>query len=319
MRKVLEWDILSSQKSNAADAAGLVSRAGNLNGCRGLIKMNSEKVWKIPKVSRVLAVGSCKGGVGKTTVSVNLALALGRFKARVGLFDADLYGPNVPAMLGARNERTRFPMVGMRKGKPAYRFIPVARADSTPYIRPFEKYGLKVMSLGFWFGDNYTVTEGSLFGGQMLRQTLQDVIWGELDYLIIDLPPGTGGPEKTILNTVQIDGVLIVTTPQDLSLIDTGRSMRVFRKSGVSLLGVVENMSYLICPFCKETVQVFEKSGDDWPIYKELPLMGKIPLDRAINRTIDESHPLLQEEPDSHQASVFMNIASKVVKKLSEV
>ena len=280
--------------------------------------MKSENVWKIPGISRVLAVGSCKGGVGKTTVSVNLALALSRSKVRVGLFDADLYGPNVPAMLGARSEKTRFPMVGMRKGKPAYNFIPVTRTDSTPYIQPFEKYGLKVMSLGFWFGENYSVTEGSFFGGQMLRQTLQDVIWGELDYLIIDLPPGTGGPQKTVLDTVHIDGVLIVTTPQDLSLIDTGRSIRAFRESGVTLLGVVENMSYLICPYCEKRVQVFSKSGEDWPLYKELSFLGKIPLDETINRTVDESHPLLREESDSLQASSFLSIASKVVRTLSE-
>jgi ATP-binding protein involved in chromosome partitioning len=261
-------------------------------------------VLPLTGVSHVLAIASGKGGVGKTTVSVNLALALQQSGARVGLFDADLYGPNVPLMLGVRRK------------KAAPELLPVVRADPQPYIRPLERFGLKVMSMGFVLGDTTTVQPDPLFAGQIIRQTLQDVAWGRLDFLLIDLPPGTGEPQHTLSKTVQIDGVLIVTTPQDLSLLDASRSLGLFREAGIPILGVIENMSYLNCPHCGEQIEVFHRSRQRWLVEdEELERLGRIPMDIAISRGIDAGHPLMQAVPDSPQAKAFLEIAAKILGK----
>ena len=261
-------------------------------------------ILHIPDVLCVLAVASGKGGVGKTTVAVNLALALGQDGARVGLFDADLYGPNVPLMLGVRRKRS------------ARGYVPVFRADSKPYIPPLERFGLKVMSMGFVMGDADTIQPEPFFAGQIIRQTLPDVLWGELDFLLLDLPPGTGEPLRTLLKTIHMDGVLIVTTPQDLSLMDTSRALGMFRKAGVPILGVIENMSYLYCPHCDKPIEVFYRSERDWAIKdEELPQLGRIPMDMAISRGIDAGHPLVQSTPDAPQAVVFREIAAKLSRR----
>src|SRR5438552_5409881 len=176
---------------------------------------------RIAGISRILAVASGKGGVGKTTVTVNLALALALRGSRVGLFDADIYGPNVPLMLGVR--RTR----------PATGLIPVARTDTTPYIPPLDRYGLKMMSIGLLIGETQAVMPDSMFAGLIVTRTLKDVLWGDLDYLLIDLPPGTGEPQQSLVNTIALDGVIVVTTPQDLSLLDAGRSLKMFHQAQV--------------------------------------------------------------------------------------
>jgi ATP-binding protein involved in chromosome partitioning len=254
----------------------------------------------ISGATRVVAIASGKGGVGKTTVAVNLALALHRNGARVGLFDADLYGPNVPLMLGVRRKKSAGGMV------------PVARANPQPYIQPLERFGLKVMSIGFLVGDDHTINPDPLFAGQIIRQTLQDVLWGSLDFLLLDFPPGTGEPQQTLLKNIHFDGALIVTTPQDLSLMDTSRSLGVFRQANVPILGVIENMSYLNCPRCGEPVEVFYRSERDWSIEAELPQLGRIPIDIAISRGIDAGHPLMQADPNSPQALVFRDIATRL-------
>jgi ATP-binding protein involved in chromosome partitioning len=252
-------------------------------------------------VSHVLAVASGKGGVGKTTVAVNLALALRQAGGRVGLYDADLYGPNVPLMLGVRRKRT------------VDGWIPVYRAGTDPYIRPLERFGLRVMSIGFVMSDADAIAPDPRVAGDIIRQTLQDVIWDDLDFLLIDLPPGTGEPQQTLLRTLSIDGVLIVTTPQDLSLMDASRSLGLFRRADVPILGVIENMSYLNCPHCGKPVQVFHRSDRAWGVQDEgLPLLGRVPMDVAISRGIDAGHPLVQAVPNSPQALAFREIASRV-------
>jgi ATP-binding protein involved in chromosome partitioning len=260
----------------------------------------------LPGVTYVLAVASGKGGVGKTTVSVNLALALQQSGARVGLFDADLYGPNVPLMLGIRRKSA------------AQGLVPVARADPQPYIKPLERFGLKVMSLGFLLGDTTTIQPDALFAGQIIRQTLQDVLWAPLDFLLIDLPPGTGEPQHTLARTVPLNGVLIVTTPQDLSLMDASRSLGMFWEAGIPILGVIENMSYLHCPHCGEEIEVFHRSGRKWLVEdEELERLGRIPMDIAISRGIDAGHPLMQAVPDAPQAKAFLDIAGKIIEKFA--
>jgi ATP-binding protein involved in chromosome partitioning len=256
---------------------------------------------RIDGVKKIVAVASGKGGVGKTTVTVNLALALQQMGARVGLFDGDIYGPNVPLMLGI--SRTR----------PAKGHIPIARADNTPYIEPLERYGLRVMSVGLLVSEREAVMPDPRFAGLIVLRTIQDVLWGELDYLLIDLPPGTGEPQQSLVSTIQVDGAVVVTTPQDLSLLDAGRSLQMFRKANVPILGVVENMSYLHCPECGKRVEVFHRSGRSWSVDdEELELLARVPLEITISRGIDSGHPLLQDRPDAPEAAPFREIAEKV-------
>ena len=262
----------------------------------------------IPGVKTILAVASGKGGVGKTTVAVNLALALAQRGARVGLFDADLYGPNVPLMLG------------VRRSKPGTGFISIARASREPYIPPLERFGLKVMSIGLVMSSEETIYADPRISGQIIRQTLQDVMWRPIDYLLIDLPPGSGEPQQTLLKTVRVDGPLLVTTPQDLSLMDVSRLMGMFVAEGVPIVGVVENMSYLICPHCGEPIEVFHRSGLHWSIEnQEIELLGRIPLNYQISRGIDAGHPFMDEDGADNDAgsgkAVFLKIADRVMEK----
>jgi ATP-binding protein involved in chromosome partitioning len=262
---------------------------------------------RIPGISHVLAVASGKGGVGKTTVAVNLALALRQNGVRVGVFDADLYGPNILLMLGVQRKLSTSKSLN----------IPVVRTDRNPYIPPLERFGLQVMSLGLVLGDTDTVIADGRFAGRMICQTLQDVLWGVLDVLVLDFPPGTGEPQQMLLKTIHIDGVLLVTTPQDLSFMDTSRSMGLFQQVGVPILGVIENMSYLLCPHCGEPIEVFARSQGEWaitdPTFEQL---GRIPMHVAMSRGIDAHHPLLQTVSDSPEAVVFRHIAAEVSRKL---
>lgn len=255
----------------------------------------------IPGAIRLLAIASGKGGVGKTTVAVNLAMALAQLGARVGLFDGDLYGPNVPLMLG------------VRRSKPASgnAFIPVGRANHTPYIPPLERFGLKVMSIGLVMGNTETIMAEPRMAGQIIRETLADVIWGELDFLLIDLPPGSGEPQQTLLSTVRFDGVILVTTPQDLSLMDASRSLGLYQGAGIPVLGVIENMSYLICPHCGEPVEVFHRSRQTWNIEDtEIPLLGRIPLNLEISRGISAGRPYMDNAASEKQ--IFLDIAKQI-------
>jgi ATP-binding protein involved in chromosome partitioning len=263
---------------------------------------------RLPGVARTLAIASGKGGVGKTTVSVNLALALAAGGARVGLFDADIYGPNVPLMLGVRRTTPANPMATLA----------VARAgDAPPSITPLERFGIKVMSIGLIIGETDIVMPDSNFAGRIVTQTLRDVRWGDVDYLLIDLPPGTGEPQQSLVQQITLDGAVIVTTPQDLSLLDASRSLGLFRQAGVPLLGMIENMSYLECPHCGERIEVFHHSERRWAVQNgDLPLLGQIPMDAAISRGIDAGHPLVQAAPDSADARAFREIAAKLRSQL---
>lgn len=257
---------------------------------------------RITGVERVLAVASGKGGVGKTTVTVNLALALALSGARVGLFDADIYGPNVPLMLGVR--RTVTGAGGM---------LPIARAQSEPYIAPLERYGLKVMSIGLLVAEDEAVMPDPHDAGRIVTQTLRDVLWGALDYLLIDLPPGTGEPQHSLLRAFAVDGAVVVTTPQDLSLLDASRSLGMFRQAGVPIIGAIENMSYLHCPHCGERIEVFHRSERAWAVeHESVELLGRVPMDIGISRGISAGHPLLQTTPDSAGSMVFRDIAARV-------
>jgi ATP-binding protein involved in chromosome partitioning len=251
----------------------------------------------LPGVKNIIAVASGKGGVGKTTVSVNLALALAKSGANVGLLDADIYGPSVPLMLGLRAS----PEVVNNK------------------IQPPEIEGVKVISMGFFYEQSQQagIYRGPIVSG-IVKQFLTDVSWGELDYLIIDLPPGTGDAPLTIAQTIPITGILIVTTPQDVAMNVAVKAIGMFNKLNVPIVGVVENMSYLQCPHCNEQVYLFGKGGgkrisEDFKI----PFIGEIPLHPGIMESSDVGKPSVVSEPDSVQAHAFTKTAKVIAGRIS--
>ncbi|MGQ9630476.1 MAG: Mrp/NBP35 family ATP-binding protein [bacterium] len=253
----------------------------------------------IPGVKNVIAVTSGKGGVGKTTVSVNIAVALAQSGASVGLLDADIYGPNIPIMMGI-------------KGRPQ---------TEGQRAKPLEAYGVKVMSMGFFLpsDDAPVIWRGPMLNS-MLRQFLFDVDWGELDYLVVDMPPGTGDVQLTLAQSVPITGGIIVTTPQDVASIDAKKALVMLRKVGVPLLGIVENMSYFICPHCGGRSEIFGKGGGE-RIGRELgvPFLGGIPLDPSIRAGGDSGKPASAEDPESPRAKAFREIAGALARRVSVV
>src|ERR671927_2029366 len=253
----------------------------------------------LPGVKNILAVASGKGGVGKTTVSVNLAIALAKTGAKVGLLDADIYGPSVPLMLGLRTS----PEVVNNK------------------IQPPEVEGVKVISMGFFYEQSQQagIYRGPIVSG-IVKQFLTDVSWGELDYLIIDLPPGTGGAPLTIAQTIPITGILIVTTPQDVAMNVAVKAIGMFNKLNVPIIGVVENMSYLQCPHCSDQIYLFGQGGgkkisDEF----QIPFIGEIPLHPRIREGSDIGKPAVVSEPESMQAHAFSKAAKMTAGRISVI
>lgn len=251
----------------------------------------------LPGVRNIVAVASGKGGVGKTTVSVNLAIALAQTGAKVGLLDADIYGPSVPLMMGLKAS----PEVVNNK------------------IQPPEVDGVKVISMGFFYEQSQQagIYRGPIVSG-IVKQFLTDVNWGELDYLIIDLPPGTGDAPLTIAQTIPITGILIVTTPQDVAMNVAVKAIGMFNKLNVPIIGVVENMSYLRCPHCTEQIYLFGQGGgkrisDDFKI----PFIGEIPLHPGIREGSDSGKPTVVSEPESMQAQSFSKAAKVIAGRIS--
>jgi ATP-binding protein involved in chromosome partitioning len=264
----------------------------------------------LPNIAHTLAIASGKGGVGKTTVTVNLALALQALGGRVGIFDADIFGPNVPLMLG------------VHRRKAGGGFVPTARPkEAAAYIEPLERYGLKLMSMGLIVAEDQVINPMAEEVGNIVVQTLRDVRWGKLDYLLIDLPPSAGQPQQGLLEKVRMDGVVIVTTPQDLSLLDSSRSLKMYAQAGVPVLGLIENMSYFICPHCGERHEIFQHSERWRPeALNDVPLLGRIPLTAEISKGIDRTHPLMAA-PDgekSAQREAFLEIARTVREKTTK-
>lgn len=251
----------------------------------------------LPGVKNIIAVASGKGGVGKTTVSVNLALALAKTGAKVGLLDADIYGPSVPLMLGLKAQ----PEVVDNK------------------IQPPEMAGVKVISMGFFYEQSQQagIYRGPIVSG-IVKQFLTDVNWGELDYLIIDLPPGTGDAPLTIAQTIPITGILIVTTPQDVAMNVAVKAVGMFNKLNVPIIGVVENMSYLKCPHCSEQIYIFgQGGGKKISTDFNIPFIGEIPLHQQIRAGSDTGKPTVLSEPDSFQAQSFDRAAKTIAGRIS--
>ncbi|GIT67048.1 MAG: iron-sulfur cluster carrier protein [Acidobacteriota bacterium] len=250
----------------------------------------------IPGIKNIIAVGAGKGGVGKTTVSVNLAAALARSGSRVGIIDADVYGPNVPMMLGISSQ---------------------LESDGKKIV-PAEKHGIRVVSMGFLTDEKAPIIwRGPMLHG-VVRQFFQDVRWGELDYLVVDMPPGTGDVALSLSQTVPVSGAVVVTTPQNVSLADSRRAVAMYEKLNIPTLGVIENMSYYICPGCEQESDLFGKGGGV-QVAEELsiPFLGQIPLYTPIRVGGDTGSPIVSVDSESPGGQAFLKVAERAVEQLS--
>jgi ATP-binding protein involved in chromosome partitioning len=250
----------------------------------------------VPGVSHIIAVASGKGGVGKSTTAVNLALGLKEMGLKVGILDADIYGPSMPRLLGL-------------KGQP--------QQVSGNKLAPMEAYGLKVMSMGFLVDEETPMIWRGPMVMSALSQMLKDVAWGELDVLVVDMPPGTGDAQLTMAQQVPLAGAVIVSTPQDLALIDARKGLNMFRKVNVPVLGLVENMSSFVCPHCGEPSNIFGHGGARSEAARlGVPFLGEVPLTLEIRETSDEGRPVVATDPASAGAEAFRQIAARAFAEL---
>jgi ATP-binding protein involved in chromosome partitioning len=250
----------------------------------------------VPGVRSIIAVASGKGGVGKSTVAANLALALAAIGQRVGVLDADIYGPSMPRMLGIAGRPTT------RDGK---------------VLEPMRNHGVLAMSIGFLVAEDTPMIWRGPMVQSALQQMLRDVAWGELDVMVVDMPPGTGDAQLTMAQQVPLAGAVIVSTPQDIALLDARKGLNMFRKVDVPVLGFIENMSYFRCPHCGERSEIFSHGGAKREAERlDVEFLGEVPLDIAIRETSDGGNPIVVAAPESEHAQVFRRIAERLVAKL---
>jgi ATP-binding protein involved in chromosome partitioning len=258
---------------------------------RGAAQAARHRTGAIPGVAHIIAVASGKGGVGKSTTAVNLALALQARGLKVGVLDADIYGPSMPRLLGV-------------SGKP--------QQLAGDKLAPMEAFGLKVMSMGFLVDEETPMIWRGPMVMSALSQMLKDVAWGELDVLVVDMPPGTGDAQLTMAQQVPLAGAIIVSTPQDLALIDARKGLNMFRKVDVPVLGIVENMSTFICPHCGSATDIFAHGGAQSEAKRlGVPFLGEVPLELAIRETSDAGKPVVASAPSSPAAEAYREIAAK--------
>jgi ATP-binding protein involved in chromosome partitioning len=251
----------------------------------------------VPGVASIIAVASGKGGVGKSTTAVNLALGLASLGLKVGVLDADIYGPSLPKLL-AINERPQ-------------------TIDGTK-LKPISRYGLTVMSIGFLIDEDTPMIWRGPMVMSALTQMLREVEWGELDVMVVDMPPGTGDAQLTMAQQVPLKGAIIVSTPQDLALIDARRGIAMFRRVNVPVLGIIENMSYFLCPKCGERSDIFGHGGARAEAERlGVPFLGEVPLHMTIREKSDAGLPVVASEPDGPHAKIYREIAARVRDQLS--
>jgi ATP-binding protein involved in chromosome partitioning len=246
----------------------------------------------IPGVKHIIAVSSGKGGVGKSTVASNLATALGQ-KNKVGLLDADIYGPSIPRMLGSLNQ------------KPGI--------NSAQHLEPVQRYGIKLMSIGFLIDENAAVVWRGPMLFKAMDQFLRDVDWGELDYLVVDLPPGTGDVQLSLAQKVPVSGAVMVCTPQNVALTDVKRGVDMFQRVGIRMLGLVENMAYMINPANGEKIQMFPKGElESYMAAKNIPKIGEIPFNPSIGLACEAGIPIVESNKNGAEAQEFFRIADRI-------
>ncbi|KAI9203801.1 P-loop containing nucleoside triphosphate hydrolase protein, partial [Polychytrium aggregatum] len=256
---------------------------------------------KIHGVGHIVAVASGKGGVGKSTTAVNLAVALSTLGKSVGLLDADLFGPSIPKMMNLQGE----PEIVQRPG------VPIS------LLRPLTNYGVKCMSMGFLVGADAPIVWRGLMVMKAIEQLVRQVDWSDTDILVVDMPPGTGDTQLSITQLVPLSGAIIVSTPQDVALLDVKKGINMFKKVDVPILGLIQNMSYFICPNCSHPSHIFGKDGVA-QTSKDLniAMLGDVPLDASVCETSDAGQPIVIARPDSEHAKVYRSIAQKVIDKL---
>lgn len=256
---------------------------------------------RIPGVKNIIAVGSGKGGVGKSTVAVNLAIVLAQTGAKTGIIDADIYGPSIPTMLGLTGKT---PILDQTNRK----------------ILPLEAHGLKAMSIGFMLKETDAVVWRGPMLGKALQQFLEDVVWGELDYLIVDLPPGTGDVQLSLAQLIPVSGAVVVTTPQDVAHADVGRAIKMFEMLNTPILGLIENMSYFVCPDNDKTYHIFgEGRTNDFAESIGIEPLGELPIDLAVAPSGDTGIPITVSTPGGDQGKRYKKIAEKTVVKLAQI
>lgn len=250
----------------------------------------------IPGVKNIIAVGAGKGGVGKSTVAVNLALALSNYGGRVGMIDADVYGPNIPIMLGVRTQ---------------------LETDGKKIV-PAEKYGISIVSMGFLTQDETPIIwRGPMLHG-VVQQFFREVRWNELDYLVVDMPPGTGDVALSLSQTVPVSGAVVVTTPQVVSVADSRRAVAMYKKLNVPMLGLVENMSHFVCPSCEHESDIFGKGGGELAAEEmAIPFLGRIPVYQPVREGGDTGNPIVLAEPESVAARAFLDVAERTAAQVS--
>ena len=283
--------------AESARAVGDVS-PGHAHDSNTPLRRHGRPSEPLPGVKHIIAVASGKGGVGKSTVACNLAVGLTKLGLKVGVLDADLFGPSMPKLFGLHS-------------KPGL-------APDGKRLVPLENFGVKVMSIGFLIDEGAPVVWRGPMVVSALNQLLREVVWGELDVLVVDMPPGTGDTQLTMAQNVPLAGAVIVSTPQDLALIDARRGIAMFEKVQVPLLGVVENMSYFVCPHCGGRTDVFSHGGARKEAEKlGVPFLGEAPLDVMIRVNSDDGRPVVGAMPESTQANAFLEIARRVADTLA--
>ena len=305
----LEIELFSPAYLNKSKLEGMIREAvGAVPGVAGVRVSYSSLVvrrsarpnegGRLPGVKNVIAVAAGKGGVGKSTVATNLALALARWGATVGLLDADVYGPSVPTMMGPPDVPS-----GTKVGNK---------------ITPAVHWGIKAMSIGFFIEKDGAVVWRGPMVHKLLQQFLEDVEWGDLDYLVVDLPPGTGDAQLSLSQLIPITGAVMVTTPQEVALIDVVKAVSMFKKVEIPVLGVVENMSYYVCPSCGHNDEIFSRGGGR-KLAEELgaTFLGEVPIDSKVRFGGDSGRPVVVGAPESEHAQLFMQIAGKVAARIA--
>ena len=289
---------LTAESARAVSGGG-PTPAGNAHGGGQPQPRGGRAAQPIPGVKHIIAVASGKGGVGKSTVACNLAVGLAKIGLKVGVLDADLFGPSMPKLFGLSAK-------------------PDVSADGKKLV-PLEAYGVKVMSIGFLIEEEAPVVWRGPMVMSALTQLLREVAWGDLDTLVVDMPPGTGDTQLTMAQNVPLSGAVIVSTPQDLALIDARRGIAMFKQVQVPLLGVVENMSYFLCPHCGGRTDIFSHAGARREAEKlGVPFLGEVPLDIAIRVNSDEGRPIVASLGDSAHAGAFLEIARRVAETLEK-
>ncbi len=286
-------------RSQAEEAVKALNGVTNVEITMSAKTTSHAQQQPLPGIANIIAIASGKGGVGKSTTAVNLAVAMAQTGAKVGLLDADIYGPSIPKMMGLEGYKPEVEVENKR-------------------MHPLENFGVKTISIGYLIeAKQAMIWRGPMVAGA-LSQLLSDVVWGELDYLFVDMPPGTGDAQLTLTQKVSLAGAVLVTTPQDIALLDCRKGIEMFKKAGVGALGIVENMSQFICPHCGESSAIFSEGGAERLSQEyQTEVLAHIPLDIHIREQADQGVPLVAADPDSEQAKIYHQLAGRVARKVS--